>query len=63
VLNDSNKIIDELFCTDSDLVRVIREYEECLISGSTESLQIMIQKMDDHKAWDYEVAVKQILFN
>src|SRR5664279_4072550 len=62
VLNDSNKIIDELFCTDSDLVRVIREYEECLISGSPENLQIMIQKMDDHKAWDYEVAVKQILF-
>ncbi len=62
VLNDSNKIIDELFCTDSDLVRVIREYEECLISGSPEYLQIMIQKMDDHKAWDYEVAVKQILF-
>ncbi len=22
----------------------------------------MIQKMDDHKAWDYDVAVKQILF-
>ena len=22
----------------------------------------MIQQMDDHKAWDYEVAVKQILF-
>jgi ATP-binding cassette subfamily F protein uup len=62
VLDDSNKIIDELFCTDSDLVRVIREYEECLISGSPETLQIMIQKMDDHKAWDYEVAVKQILF-
>ena len=31
VLNDSNKIIDELFCTDSELVRVIREYEECLL--------------------------------
>src|SRR5664280_2351056 len=62
VLDDSNKIIDELFCTDSDLVRVIREYEECLISGSPETLQIMIQKMDDQKAWDYEVAVKQILF-
>jgi len=62
VLDDSNKIIDELFCTDSDLVRVIREYEECLISGSPETLQSMIQKMDDQKAWDYEVAVKQILF-
>jgi ABC transport system ATP-binding/permease protein len=62
VLNDSNKVIDELFSTDSQLVTVIREYEECLISGTPEMLQIMIQKMDDHKAWDYEVAVKQILF-
>ena len=62
VLDDSNKIIDELFCTEGELVRVIREYEECVLTGSPEMLQIMIQKMDDHKAWDYEVAVKQILF-
>jgi ATP-binding cassette subfamily F protein uup len=62
VLNDSNKIIDELFRIDSELVKVIRDYEECLLSGSPGMLQIMIQKMDDHKAWDYEVAVKQILF-
>jgi ATP-binding cassette subfamily F protein uup len=62
VLNDSNKIIDELFCTDSELVKVIRDYEECILTGSSGMLQIMIQKMDDHKAWDYEVAVKQILF-
>ena len=62
VLNEANKIIDELFSTGSELVRVIRDYEECVISGSPEMLQVMIQKMDDHKAWDYEVAVKQILF-
>jgi len=62
LLNESNRIIDELFCTDSELVRVIREYEKCLISGTAEMLQVMIQYMDDHKAWDYEVAVKQILF-
>jgi ATP-binding cassette subfamily F protein uup len=61
-LNDTNKIIDELFCTDSDLVRVIREYEESMISGTPEQQQAAIQKMDDHKAWEYEVAVKQILF-
>ena len=61
-LNESNRIIDELFCTDSELVRVIREYEKCLLSGTPEMLQVMIQRMDDHKAWDYEVAVKQILF-
>ncbi|MEI6050147.1 MAG: ABC-F family ATP-binding cassette domain-containing protein [Bacteroidota bacterium] len=62
VLNESNKIIDELFCTESELVSVIREYEKCLISGTPEMLHVMIQRMDDHKAWDYEVAVKQILF-
>jgi ABC transport system ATP-binding/permease protein len=62
LLDDSNMIIDELFSTESELVTVIREYEKCLIDGTPEMLQVMIQKMDDHKAWDYEVAVKQILF-
>jgi len=61
-LNESNKIIDELFSTGSEMVKVIREYEECILSASPESLQAAIQNMDDHKAWDYEVAVKQILF-
>src|SRR5512133_1984784 len=49
-LIESNKIIDELFSTGSEMARVIREYEECVISGSPERMQVMIQKMDDHKA-------------
>ena len=61
-LNESNKIIDELFSTGSELVKVIREYEQCVLSGNNEMLHVMIQRMDDHKAWDYDVAVKQILF-
>src|SRR5665647_499827 len=61
-LNDANKIIDELFCTDSQIVRVIREYEESLLSGTPEKQHVAIQKMDDYKAWEYEVVVKQILF-
>jgi ATP-binding cassette subfamily F protein uup len=61
VLNESNRIIDELFSTGSDLVSLIKEYEECLISGQNDKLQSVIQKMDDLKAWDYEVSVKQIL--
>jgi ABC transport system ATP-binding/permease protein len=62
LLIDSNKIIDELFSSESEMATVIRQYEECLATGTPEMLQVMIQKMDDHKAWDYEVAVKQILF-
>ncbi|MGE5421570.1 MAG: ABC-F family ATP-binding cassette domain-containing protein [Chloroflexota bacterium] len=61
-LDDSNRVLDELFSTGSDITALIKEYEECLISGSHEQLQSLIQKMDDTKAWDYEVAVKQILF-
>jgi ATP-binding cassette subfamily F protein uup len=62
VLNETNNLIDELFASDSELVTVIREYEKCLFSGTPEMLQEMTQRMDDHKAWDYEVAVKQILY-
>ena len=61
-MNESNNIIDELFSTDSELVKVIKEYEDCLHMGTPDKLQMVIQKMDDHKAWDYDVAVKQILF-
>jgi ATP-binding cassette subfamily F protein uup len=62
VLNESNSIIDELFSTDSELVRTIKEYEKCMISGQSDKMHSIIQAMDDLKAWDYEVAVKQILF-
>ncbi len=62
VLDDSNRIIDELFRTESEMVRIIRQYEECLLSDDHGKLQAIIQLMDDHKAWDYEVAVKQVLF-
>jgi ATP-binding cassette subfamily F protein uup len=61
-LNDSNSILDELFSTGSDLVEVIRDYEKSLLSGDDRLIQKMIGKMDDFKAWDYEVQVKQILF-
>lgn len=62
VLNEDNSIIDELFSSENQTAEVIREYEKCLLAGNPDQLQIMIQKMDNIKAWDYEVAVKQILF-
>jgi ATP-binding cassette subfamily F protein uup len=61
-LKDSNRIIDELFSGRSALANLISEYEEAVLEGSPERLNEMIQKMDDNKAWDYEVAVKQILY-
>ena len=61
-LNESNTIIDELFVTDNTLVATIRDYERAILSGNDENLQELTQKMDDLEAWDYEVAVKQILY-
>lgn len=61
-LDDSNRIIDELFSAGGSMAELVREYEESLLNGPSEKLNELIQKMDDHKAWDYEVAVKQILF-
>jgi ATP-binding cassette subfamily F protein uup len=60
-LNDSNKIIDELFSTGSEMTDLIRDYELILASEDHSKLQDIIHRMDDLKAWDYEVAVKQIL--
>jgi len=62
VLDNDNTIIDELFSTGSDLTNLIKDYEKSLLSGDDKLIQKMIQKMDDNKAWDYEVSVKQILY-
>lgn len=62
VLNEYNTVADELFSTEGPLACIIKDYEKSLISGKSELIQQMIQKMDDNKAWNYEVAVRQILF-
>ncbi len=61
VLNETNTIVDELFSTGSQLTEIIRNYEKSLVSGDNALIQSMIMIMDNNKAWDYEVAVKQIL--
>jgi ATP-binding cassette subfamily F protein uup len=62
VLDNEKTIIDELFSTGSTLTNLIKDYEKSLLSGDEKLIQKMIQKMDDNKAWDYEVSVKQILY-
>ena len=62
VLNESNKIIDELFSSGTKITNLIKDYEKSLYSGDDKLIQKMIQQMDDSKAWDFEVSVKQILF-
>jgi len=61
LLNESNSILDELFSADNKMSRIVKEYEKSLLTGDNDLIQKMIQRMDDNKAWDYEVTVRQIL--
>jgi ABC transport system ATP-binding/permease protein len=62
VFNESNTIVDEIFSAGNKISQIVRDYEKSLITGDNALIQKMIQKMDDNKAWDYEVTVRQILF-
>lgn len=60
-LNEENTILEELFNTGERMTQVVLEYEKSIISGDSGNMGALIQEMDDLKAWDYEVAVRQIL--
>jgi ABC transport system ATP-binding/permease protein len=60
-LDESNTIADELFSSGTVITNLIRDYEKSLHTGNEKLIQIMVQQMDDIKAWDYEVTVKQVL--
>jgi len=54
-------VIDACLQTDNEVVRTIAEYEHCMLSDAHSKLDDIINRMDLHKAWDYETRIKQIL--
>jgi len=54
-------VIDACLRTDNEVVRTIAEYEHCMLSDDHSKLADIINRMDLHKAWDYETRIKQIL--
>jgi len=60
-LNDSLTVFDEVFSSDTPVLNLIRKYEMAADTNDHESLALLIQQMDDLKAWDFEVRVKQIM--
>jgi len=60
-LNDEYTVFDEVFYSDTPSLSLIRQYEEAIASDDTGAVAMLVQAMDDNKAWDYEVRVKQIL--
>jgi len=67
--NDNLSVFEHIYYGDSSLMRVLREYEEALITleldpenqNKQERLAKMQQKMDENDAWEASTLVKTIL--
>jgi len=63
-LFDSNKTIwDNVLRLDNDVVKVVKEYEQLMESGSEDHDKIgfLMERMDNLNAWTFESDLKQIL--
>jgi len=54
-------VIEACFWHGNETTNLIREYETCMASASQKGLQDILDRMEMHKAWDYENRAKTIL--
>lgn len=54
-------IISALFKTDNPVLKLIREYELAVEAENYKEIEKLSLKLDNLKAWDYEVRIKQLL--
>lgn len=60
--NEENTVTQELFSAGSEILKAIKEYEECLVNPKKQDdLQEAMEQMDRFNAWDYEAKVKEII--
>ncbi len=60
-INENNTVIDEVFSSSGNIVKLISRYEKAIREDDEEQLQKAIDEIDAENAWDYETKVKQIL--
>ncbi|MBE0639091.1 MAG: ABC-F family ATP-binding cassette domain-containing protein [Bacteroidales bacterium] len=63
LMDNQQTIIDYLFDSQNDLVRLVKHYEE-LISGrleNKEELNQVVSRMDELQAWNFESKIREIL--
>lgn len=54
-------VLEACFQSGNEITNAIARYEAAMESGSHENLDVILQQMDNLKAWDYEQRAKQIL--
>lgn len=63
---DSDTVLQAVFSEDIEILRIVRDYEMAIHMATIHpekggDISPLIEKMDQHNAWDYESQVKQIL--
>lgn len=54
-------VLDACFWRSSDIVQLVKDYEQCLEIPGNPGLDELINRMEANKAWDYEQKIKEIL--
>ncbi len=59
---DSQKtILEQVFSGNGRLLEIVARYEAALLSHDPKALELSMEEMDTHQAWNYESTIKQIL--
>jgi len=61
VFEESLSVMDTLFALDTPVVRAVKAYENALAHHQDAAINLALEGMETHQAWDYEAQVKQIL--
>lgn len=61
LLNPENSVLEEIFHRDTELMRVVRNYEAAVHNADTALIMELTAKMDNMNAWDYDTCIRQIL--
>lgn len=60
-LNNNDTALEAVLASENESLKAIRNYELALIEKDNDKLQECISKIEDLKAWDIEVRIKEIL--
>lgn len=61
IFDSETTVIDACFNRAGELSALISKYEQCLATPGNPGLNELIEEMERHQAWDFELRAKQIL--
>lgn len=59
---EADTILDAIFDSDNPMIQAVKNYERAMLGlEDDQQMQVILTKMDDLKAWDFEAKIKEIL--